>query len=211
MQNYRSPADLEEGITRLMVVEPRFAGPFKRHGTPSLRASISGLEGLLMIVTEQFLSLHAAAAIWKRVQASIQPFSAENLLAMDQRVLQGLGLSQAKIKTFYATAQAVACGQLAFDFLHQQSDDDIRVALCALPGIGPWTSDIYLLSCLQRCDAWPAGDLALQVAAQDLFGLSARPPSRAMTDMAEQWRPHRAAAARLLWGHYRFMKGLMQA
>ena len=38
-----------------------------------------------------------------------------------------------------------------------------------LPGIGPWTVDIYLLAVLGRGDVWPAGDLALQIAAARRF------------------------------------------
>ena len=49
--------------------------------------------------------------------------------------------------------------------------DDAHAALTALHGIGPWTADIYLLSCLGHADAWPAGDLALQEAARVAFGL----------------------------------------
>jgi len=83
-------------------------------------------------------------------------------------------------------------------------------ALIALPGIGPWTADIYALSCLGRADAWPTGDLALQASAADLFGLVKRPDSRAMLTLAEAWRPWRSVAARLLWAHYRSLKGLPQ-
>ena len=79
--------------------------------------------------------------------------------------------------------------------------------LTALHGIGPWTADIYLLSCLGHADAWPAGDLALQEAARLAFGLPTRPSAKEMTAMAERWRPWRAVAARLLWSYYRAVKG----
>jgi DNA-3-methyladenine glycosylase II len=55
---------------------------------------------------------------------------------------------------------------------------------------------------LRRADAWPAGDLALAVAAQEVKRLDARPGPVALTDLAESWRPWRAVAARLLWHHY---------
>jgi DNA-3-methyladenine glycosylase II len=80
----------------------------------------------------------------------------------------------------------------------------------ALPGIGPWTAEIYLLTAMGSSDAWPAGDLALQSSAQHLFALEDRPDSRRLTGLAEPWRPWRAAAARLLWSHYRMIKNLPQ-
>ncbi len=211
MQCYTSVGDLEHAIAHLVVIEPRFQSVHAIHGTPSLRVGDRGLEGLLMIVTEQFLSLSAAAAIWARVFQAIQPFTAAGLLAAEPEQLKALGLSQAKIKTFRAVAEAAVAGELDFEGLTAHDNDAIHRTLCKLPGIGPWTADVYLLSSLQRTDAWPVGDLALQLSAQDLFALAARPSPRDMVQLAEGWRPHRAAAARLLWSHYRGLKRLTQA
>ena len=87
------------------------------------------------------------------------------------------------------------------------SADEAHAALTAVHGIGPWTADIYLLSCLGHADAWPAGDLALQEAARLAFGLRARPNAKEMVALAEPWRPFRAVAARVLWTYYRAVKG----
>ena len=81
--------------------------------------------------------------------------------------------------------------------------EDAHAALTAVHGIGPWTADIYLLSCLGHADAWPAGDLALQEAARVAFALPARPSTKEMQALAESWRPWRAVAARVLWSYYR--------
>jgi DNA-3-methyladenine glycosylase II len=78
--------------------------------------------------------------------------------------------------------------------------------LTSISGIGPWTADVYLLFCLGRADAFAAGDLALQVAAQHAFGLERRPALLELTEMAENWRPWRGVAARLLWTYYRKVK-----
>jgi DNA-3-methyladenine glycosylase II len=211
MQCYQNSDDLETAIAYLVHVEPRFAGVHAQHGTPDLRSSDGGLAGLLMIVTEQFLSLSAAAAIWARVVQAMQPFTAEGLLAADHGQLKSLGLSNAKIRTFHAVAQAALTGELDFPGLAACDNEAIHRMLCKLPGIGPWTADIYLLSALQRTDVWPVGDLALQVSAHHLLGLGERPSHNVMLELAEPWRPHRAAAARLLWAHYRGLKGLTQA
>ncbi len=72
-------------------------------------------------------------------------------------------------------------------------------ALTAVHGIGPWTTDIYLLSCLGHAEAWPAGDLALQEAARLAFALPARPTAKEMQALAEPWGPWRAVVARVLW------------
>ena len=122
-----------------------------------------------------------------------------------------LGLSRAKAKNFHGLAAAVASGAMDFTALESMDDGTAHKALVALPGIGPWTADIYLLSVLLRPDAWPWGDVALQAAAQHLFDLPERPGKAAMLEWGERFRPHRAVAARLLWAHYRGMKQMSQA
>jgi DNA-3-methyladenine glycosylase II len=211
MQRYTSVSDLEIAIASLVSVESRFGAIHRQQGTPSLRQAEAGLSALLMIVTEQFLSLSAAAAIWQRLHAAIQPFTAAEVMAVPESKLRTLGLSQAKVRSFHGIARNVAEGRLNFDVIATMDDDSARDTLVTLPGVGPWTAEIYLLSAMQRADAWPAGDLALQVAAQDLLQLDGRPQAKAMQALAEPWRPHRAAAARLLWAHYRCLKGLNPA
>jgi DNA-3-methyladenine glycosylase II len=163
------------------------------------------------MVTEQFLSLAAAAAIWKRLQGRLLPCDANRVLSCPQEELVTLGLSQAKAKSFHGIAATVATGAFSFEALETLDDAVAHKALVALPGIGPWTADIYLLSVLLRSDAWPWGDVALQAAAESLFELSARPGKQEMVELGEQFRPYRAVAARLLWAHYRGLKQMSQA
>ena len=82
--------------------------------------------------------------------------------------------------------------------------DDAAAAaeLKRLRGVGQWTADIYLVTCLGRSDAWPTGDLAVRVGLQ-LFELLDEVPSIAdMSGYGERWRPWRAVAACYLWGLY---------
>ncbi|MDE2444966.1 MAG: DNA-3-methyladenine glycosylase 2 family protein [Alphaproteobacteria bacterium] len=202
---------LADSVRALCAIDCRFLDIVNLYGVPSLRASQPGLESLLMIVCEQFLSLHAAAAIWERVHARLTPFSAAQVLAVPTDELLALGLSRAKARSFHQIAARVHSGTFDFVGLEICSEVEVRQRLCALPGVGPWTADIYLLSALQAMDAWPSGDLALRVAVQDLLKLESLPLIKDMTHHATPWRPYRAVAARLLWSHYRGLKGLKQA
>jgi DNA-3-methyladenine glycosylase II len=211
MRCLANPQELQQATLALCDLEPRFQSIVAQHGVPSLRASKPGLEGLLGIVCEQFLSLQAAAAIWARVRACIEPFEAAQILQLSAEDLLKLGLSRAKAKSFHKIAQRVTSGAFDFDGLPQCSQAEVTRQLCALPGVGPWTADIYLLSALGAVDAWPAGDLALRVAVQNLLALSQLPSIKEMAVHAAPWRPYRSVAARLLWSHYRGLKGLKQA
>ncbi len=204
-------AALQKAVAHVCSLEPRFKNVVESHGVPSLRAADGGLVGLLQMVTEQFLSLAAAAAIWKRVAATLSPCDAQSILKLPQEQLVALGLSRAKARSFHGIAAAVAAGEFSFGALAEMDDAAAHKALVALPGIGPWTADIYLLTVLLRADAWPWGDVALQAAAQHLFALEVRPQKLEMLKLGEAFRPYRAVVARLLWSHYRGMKRLSQA
>jgi len=174
----------------------------RRTGTPPLRSFTPNFQGLSRVVVGQQLSAQSAAAIWARVESAVRPFNATTLAKTSDEVLKGAGLSAGKIKTLRALSQAVAGGSIRFANLNRRADDDIRAALVGVHGIGPWTADIYLLFALKRADAFPSGDLALQIATQRRFGLGDRPAAAALLEIAERWRPWRGVAAHLLWADY---------
>ena len=101
-------------------------------------------------------------------------------------------------------------GDLDLEGLAHLDDDAVRRALTALPGIGRWTADVYLLACLGRPDLWPVGDRALQVAAAEALELDTVPDQAALELLGERWRPHRSSAARLLWHGYLVRRGRVE-
>ena len=207
MTRYQKQADLEAAIVALGKIEPRFAAVHAAHGTPSLRKAKPTLETLMRVVTEQFLSIKAADAIWARAKARIGEVAAENVLAVSVEEFLALGVSRGKAKCFHSCANAA----LDFSALSKMPTEELREQLLSIWGIGPWTADIYLLSVVGHGDAWPAGDVALQAAAHHLFNMRKRPDAKKLEKLALKWRPHRGAAARLLWAHYRAMKEMPQA
>jgi len=198
--------DIAAAADALGRVEPRFAALVAEAGLPPLRRAPAGFAGLAAIIVEQQISLHAAAAILKRLKRAVSPLTPQGLIAAGPEVMTAAGLSRAKIASLTALAEAVVADRLDLDGLERLDDAGAAAALCAVRGIGPWTADIYLLTCLGRPDVWPAGDVALQTAAAMVLELQERPHPRAMLSLAEPWRPWRAVAARLLWAHYRRVK-----
>lgn len=158
-----------------------------------------------MVVSQQ-VSTASAAAIFARLRAALDPLEAATLLDAPEATLRGVGLSAGKILTLRAIAAAISDGRLPLDALAGLPADEAAAKLTAIRGIGPWTAQLYLLSCLGHADAWPPGDIALEEAARLALGLETRPDRAALARIAEHWRPHRAVAARLLWGYYRARK-----
>ncbi|MBU2580750.1 MAG: DNA-3-methyladenine glycosylase 2 family protein [Alphaproteobacteria bacterium] len=194
--------DIARGCRSLRRRCPHMREIHDRLGDPPLRRRQAGFTGLARIVVGQQLSIASADAIWTRVHTAIAPLGPAAILKQSEDDLRRLGLSRPKIRTLRAIAAATAEGRIDFDELYRVSATDIHQQLTALPGIGPWSADIYLMFCLGACDAFAPGDLALQEATRLLLDLQERPTPDELTDIAERWRPWRAVAARLLWADY---------
>ncbi|EKV32023.1 DNA-3-methyladenine glycosylase II [Caenispirillum salinarum AK4] len=183
---------------------PRVARALAEVGPPAPRVRPAGFGSLLRIIIDQQVSTAAGAAIWDKTVAAFDGAgpTPEAVVAASEETLTACGLSRPKRRYVRALAERIVDGRLDVDALADAPDDAVRAALSPVPGIGPWSIDIYLLFCLGRTDVWPAGDLALQAACHALHDLPARPDAKAMTPLAEAWRPWRGAVALLLWRWY---------
>ena len=158
------------------------------------------------IIVAQQVSTASATAIFGRLQARIVPLEAAEIAKATDEDLRACGLSNAKIRTLRALAQAIAEDGLDLVGLGGLDAEDAHNALVALKGVGPWTADVFLLFCLGHPDAFPAGDVALQEAAKLALNLKRRPDAERLERIAERWRPLRGVAARMLWAYYRGVK-----
>ncbi|SMR71763.1 DNA-3-methyladenine glycosylase II [Aliiroseovarius halocynthiae] len=182
----------------LCVNEPRFQPILDQMDEIPLRLRPDGFAALMFAIVGQQVSTASAAAIWSRVQAA--GFDAvQNVERASDQDLADVGLSRPKIRY----AKALAEAQIDYPALHDLPSDEVTKTLTAVPGIGTWTAEIYILFALARTDVFPAGDLALQEAARRLFDLAERPNEKAMRTLAQDWSPNRGVAARLLWAYYR--------
>lgn len=194
-------ADVAAGLKFLRRRDPRLAPIIRAAGTVPLRRLAPGFAGLARIVVGQQLSAASAAAIWSKLEKAMMPIEADTIAAADPDRLRAAGLSGPKIRTLKALSQACLTG-LPLGDLGTIPAESARSELVRISGIGPWTADIYLLFCLGHPDIFPAGDLALQNAAQAAFGYSERPDARSLATEAELWSPWRGVAARLFWAYW---------
>ena len=178
------------------------AGIHANHGDPPLWRRAAGFSTLAHIILEQQVSLKSAKAMLVRLEASIQPFTPARFLELGDTYLRSLGVTRQKSAYLLDFSDSIVAGRLSFTKLARMSDEDARVVLTRIKGIGSWSADVYLLMAMRRADIWPAGDLALAVAMKELRGLAYRPGPIELEKLAEQWRPHRAVAARMLWQYY---------
>lgn len=201
-----SHADIALGLDYLKGICPVLARIASETPELPLRRTEGGFSGLVRIVVAQQLSVKAAQSIQMRLEALVPDMAPDRFLEASDVELRAVGLSAGKVRTLRAAAQAAIAGDIAFDLFHAIDTEEVHRHLTALPGIGPWTADVYCLFCLGHGDAFAPGDLALQEAARVAFDLPERPKGPDFIAMAEAWRPWRGVAARLLWAYYRVVK-----
>jgi len=192
----------------LAEADQRLEASVERYGPPPLWRREPSYATLVHLILEQQVSLASAQAAFDRLRAalggSIEP---AEFLRLSDAELRAVGFSRQKTGYARTLASAMLDG-FDLETLAAMPDDEVHRALIAMPGIGPWTADIYLTLCLLRADVWPHGDLALATSARDLLGLEERPSFAELGVIAERWHPYRAVAARILWHDYLQRRGL---
>lgn len=172
------------------------------HGPPPFRARPTGFRTLVHIILEQQVSLASAKATLDKLTLLIPAFTPLDYLKLTVEDLRGAGVSRQKMRYTRAVAAAIEEGSLPITTLGRRSDDRVRELLTALPGIGNWTADCYLMLAMKRPDLWPIGDLALVKAIQYVKGLRERPDAEFLDELGEQYRPLRSVATQLYWHQY---------
>ncbi|SEQ03407.1 DNA-3-methyladenine glycosylase II [Solimonas aquatica] len=191
----------------LAAVDPVMAQLIERHGPCGLLARRSDpFHTLCGAIISQQLSTRAADTIQSRVMAGlgaarhIQP---PQLLAASHEQLCGYGLSNAKAKWLRALATAAHEGHLDFIALRRLDDESAIALLDALPGIGRWTAEMFLMFALGRLDLFALDDVGLQRGLRLLYGRprdarGALPPRRVQA-IIRPWAPYRSVASWYLW------------
>lgn len=196
-----SAADLNAGLDALAAREPAFAAALARVGYPAPRIRARGYATLLRTIVGQQVSVKAADAVWRKLEALGDPTDPAVITGLDDDMLRACGFSRQKTGYARSLADEVLSGRL--DLGNLPADDEEAVAqLVSVKGIGRWSAEVYLLFAEGRPDIWPAGDLAVQIETGRILGHPERPSEKLTRDLAEPWRPYRGAAAIFTWHHY---------
>ena len=198
---------LHDAVLELAARDVLLAGIRERLGAPPLWGRRPGFATLVRIILEQQVSLVAARTLYRRLEAHLGGMTPERVAALHVSGLREFGLTRQKSAYCHGLALRVLDGRLDLAAAARGTDADGRSALLAVPGIGPWSVDIYYLMALRRPDVWPTGDLALAVALRELRRTRRLPTADEQHRLARRWAPWRSVAARMLWAHYLEARG----
>ena len=159
---------------------------------------------LLSSIVSQQLSVKAADTIYQRFLMLFpqQYPDAEQVIKMRIPALQKAGLSRQKAGYIKQVAEfAVANKGLYASQFRRHSDQEVIAHLTQIKGVGQWTVEMLLMFAMDRKDVFSSGDLGIQKAMQNLYGLDSRGKTLRldMESIAEKWRPQRSVVCKYFW------------
>ena len=156
-------------------------------------------------ITFQQLAGRAAATIFGRFVAVAtgggEPIdlTPEGVLACPEESLRGAGLSAAKTRAIRALAERAVSGELPLHDVEHIGDEELIDRLSAVPGIGRWTAEMFLIFRLGRPDVLPVDDYGVRKGFALAYGKRTLPTPTALARHGERWRPYRTVASWYLW------------
>jgi DNA-3-methyladenine glycosylase II len=155
---------------------------------------------LVRSIVYQQLSGKVAIVIYNRLlEGAGGELTPEAILKLKPAKLRKIGLSRQKSSYILDLARHTKAGSVAFDKIHQLTDEEVIEHLTAVKGIGVWTAHMFLIFALRRTDVLPTGDLGVRMAIRKAYELEELPKPAEIEALARAWRPYCSVAAWYLW------------
>ena len=172
---------------------------YDKYGQPPNWTRPQGFVSLSKIILEQQVSLVSANAHFLKLNNYLTEFSPIEILKLTDIEMKNCQVSWQKAKYLKALSMAIIEGYIDIESLSALNENEVRQNLMVIKGIGNWTTDIYLMFCLQSKDIFPAGDIAIITTIKELTDAKSK---EEIILLAEKWKPFRSLASYFLWHYY---------
>ncbi|MBE0572100.1 MAG: DNA-3-methyladenine glycosylase 2 family protein [Ignavibacteriaceae bacterium] len=186
-------------VKKLISTHKLFAEIKDKYRNPPNWQRPEGFVSLSKIILEQQISLASAEAHFNKLNNYLTKFTPSEVLKLTDEEMRACQISRQKAKYLRALSEAVINEDLKFDKLAKLSPEEVREKLTSIKGIGDWTTDIYLMFCLQNKDIFPLGDIALITTIKELTKLKSHD---GIVRFTKKLKPLRSLAAYFLWYYY---------
>lgn len=186
-------------IKQLINADKIFALINNIYGPPPNWSRPQGFISLSKIILEQQVSLVSANAHFLKLSNYLKKFTPANILKLSDVEMRNCQISRQKSTYLRALSTAIFNDDIDLDKLPESNEEEIRKQLIQIKGIGDWTTDIYLMFCLQSKDILPIGDIAIVNTVRELSEAHSK---EEIILLANKWKPFRSLAAYFLWHYY---------
>lgn len=196
-------AQIAEAEKFLAAADPVLAPLIARHGPCRLgQKARNPFHILCTSIISQQLSSKAADTIQRRVHVLLKAnphLKPEQFVGVKHAALRGCGLSNAKARWMVEIARRTRTGEFSFRKLVKLDDEAAIEMLDALPGIGRWSAEMYLMFALNRLDIFAMDDVGLRRGVNRLYAKGRKLSDRRTLAIAKAWAPYRSVASWYLW------------
>ena len=191
---------MRKAIIHLKKTDPVLAGIIQKVGPYRIDFREPTFATLVRSIVYQQLSGKVAIVIFNRlVEAAGSPLTPARILKLTPEKLRAIGLSRQKSSYILDLARHTKAGSVAFDTIHELTDDAVIEHLTAVKGIGVWTAHMFLIFALRRPNVLPVGDLGVRAAIKKAYGLAELPKPDEIEHLAQTWHPYCSVASWYLW------------
>src|SRR6187551_2669646 len=201
-------ANFKKICNKLCRIDKDLHAIIREYGHPPMWTRPATFQTLILFILEQQVSLASAYAAFKKLKERIGYVTPSKILSLTDEELRSCYFSRQKIVYARELAKAVQSKQLSLKKFSNAHEDEIRIELKKVKGIGDWTVDVYLMHALQRSDLFPLGDIALVNSLKETKQLHPHTTKEKMIKIAEPWRPYRTVASMILWHSYIQKRGI---
>jgi DNA-3-methyladenine glycosylase II len=189
----------QHDITELLKADEIFVTIFNLYGSPPNWNRPQGFPTLAKIILEQQVSLQSANAHFNKLNVYLPAFTPEEILKLSDLEMRQCQISKQKSRYLKELSKAILDGEIDLNRLPELPVPDVRTQLKNIKGIGDWTTDIYLMFCLQAKDIFPIGDIAVVKTVKELTGVISKD---GIIEHSNRWNPYRSLATFFLWHYY---------
>jgi DNA-3-methyladenine glycosylase II len=164
------------------------------------RSTDNPFQALVRAVIYQRVSEASGSTVYARLEEIADgKLTPAKILSITVGRIQQAGLAQSKTTYIINLAKWFDANPKIAKKLPAMSDGEVIDALTAIPGIGLWTVNVFLLFNLGRLDVAPAPDAVIRRIAQTVYGLKVPPSVEFVREKMEAWRPYRSIATMYLY------------
>ncbi len=157
---------------------------------------------LIYTILGQQISVKQADRVYQNLSAlSGSPIKPETLASLSDTQLKQCGIPGFKTRYIRAVQQAVINETLSLTQLAQHNHQKRLKALTKIPGIGPWSAEMYCIFVLGDLTIFSLTDKGLQNGLKTYLNRSEM-TLKEIQDMAKLWEPYPAIVAHYLWAYW---------
>ncbi len=148
----------------------------------------------------QQLAGKASNAIFARFESLLKPSPVKpnKILSIESQKFRDIGMSWAKTKYVKDLAEKTLKKEIELENLDKLSDEKVVMELTKVKGIGPWTSEMFLIFTLGRENVFSHGDLGLKRGLEKLYNLK-NPTKEVVENIVNPWSPYKTYGSITLW------------